>query len=135
MRVDDVVRLAGRGGPVERGLAKEGEALGIVRIIALRRAVEKLAIEVRCVPDEDRPQALVLHRVDLGIVNLASERDANVACRVPDTDTSIARNHQVDGVPETHQRFRQSPEHVGQSSRFCKGLRLGADHQNPHYLL
>ena len=34
--------------------------------------------------------------------------------------------------PRRISALRQSPEHVGQSSRFCKGLRLGADHQNPH---
>src|SRR5581483_692997 len=123
---------------LQRGAAEEAEALGIVRVISGRRAVEKLAVEIRIAAEQINRDALGERAFqDRHRDALAGEIDGQGLRLLAQAEfaaqgLAVGGRDDADFVAEPLQGERERAEHVRQAAGLGEGRDFGSDHRDLH---
>src|SRR5439155_2269562 len=112
---------------------EEDEALQVVGVVAALLAVESSTAEERIVTDADERDGLVLERAGLNPApdRAAAEGDRHGGCLTKGCrfgpDPRVARQGELDLVPQARQLDRQRSCHIRQASRLGQRDRLARE--------
>ena len=121
---------------LQHGAAEQREALGIVVIVAQRRAVERIAVEVRRVVDEielhSSAHAAVEHGTEAVTVIEGNGNAGDDLARIVELGLLVTRKIDGDLVAQMGERGRQGANDIGQPAGLGKGYALGCRKGDMH---
>ncbi len=123
---------------LQGGTAEKAKPLGIIRIIAARRAVKKVAIEVGIGTDQVNRHVIADRGLEYRcFLPAVGNRNGEFVGHLAQNEIAlkgrtIGRRDDADFVTEPRQCDRKRAEHVGQAAGLGEGRDFGGNHRDLH---